>query len=967
MSMLKSVLANALNIRAGEGFPLLLLLIHSFFKGVSTVFFETTANTLFLREFDSHYLPYVYMATASLSIAFGVMYSKLEAKLSPDKLLSYTLWLLWIVLLLFYVSLLLFGEIAAIAPFFAIAMMIWKGVHWILLTLEFWALAGLIFNVRQGKRLFGLTSTGDIVAIILGGASVTFLVNWIGTTQLLLISLIGLTGALGILRYIAHSCPDSFLITTEKNDNGEEVARKPLGLLIKEPYVILFFCISAISSMGYYFVDFIFYDTVGAHYTREEDLASFFGLFFALLGFINFLSSALLSGRLLTLYGLTVGLLSLPVMVFITTSLSVTIGVLNGTVGAFLWLVTLTKLLDEVLRTAFESPTFRILYQPFPVAERLRLQGVRESIVEPAAIGLTGIFLLLFTTITTLSALHLAMLFLILLVAWITIAFFLRQNYTRVLMNALSNRRLNGLSLSLEDGSSVAVLQKGLESPLAGEVIYCLNTLEEMEHNNINNFFIKLLDHPQPEVRIHALRKIEQYNVTEAVKTVNQHLLIEKNTAALGTAIRTFCAISDAEAFEHVATYTNVNNPNIKKGAIVGLLKNGGIDGVLAAGETLNGLLVSLQAQDRCLAADILGEVGITSFYRPLIKLLHDNNVCVRRSALAACGKLRNPKLLPLIIDNLSHADTREAATVALVAFSEVALPTLEQELARQENNYTVQIRILKVCARIGGIETTQFLKKLLLSPPRREVYCQLLKSLVASGYQVSGAEEEQRIEFFIEREVRHITLWLASIQDMGIDKTTALLVQSLYHEIQKSQELIFFLLAYLYPAKSIFQAQRELSDESTEKRAYALEALDNIISHDIKNLIFPLLDNLTPTQRLARLNNLFPQTHKSRELRLRELLESTPIAVSTWTKACALFSVGNLSSTNLQPIVSKVLENASDALLRETAIWTLANLKPTDLQERLRPYIKDSSPHIVALVNDLLNPDRNLAQYLPA
>ncbi|ALG66628.1 HEAT repeat domain-containing protein [Beggiatoa leptomitoformis] len=960
--MLKNSLANALNIRGGEGLPLMLLLVHSFFKGISTVFFETTANTLFLKEFDSQYLPYVYMATAVLSISFGIIYSKLEAQLSPDKLLTYTISLLWVMLLFFYLSLSLFGEIQAVAPFFAITMMIWKGVHWILLTLEFWALAGLMFNVRQGKRLFGLTSTGDIIAIILGGASVSFLVKWIGTTNLLLISLIGVTGSLLILRYITHVFPKNFIITVEKDNNGEEISRKPLSELIKEPYVILFFIISAISSMGYYFVDFIFYDTVGAHYTHEEELAGFFGLFFALLGFINFISSALLSGRLLTRYGLTVGLLSLPVIVFITTGLSVSVGILNGTVGAFLWLVTLMKLFDEVLRTAFESPTFRILYQPFPVAERLRIQGVRESIVEPTAVGVAGILLLVCNLVFQLSALHLAMLFLIPLSAWILVAFLLRKNYTKVLMNALSNRKLNGLSLSLEDGSSVAVLQKGLESPLAGEVIYCLNTLEEMEHNNINSFFIKLLEHSQAEVRIHALRKIEQYNVTEAVKIVNQHLLIETNATALGTAIRTFCAISDAEAFEHVATYTNVSNPNIKKGAIVGLLKNGGIDGVLAAGETLNALLISPHAHERCLAADILGDVGITSFYRPLIKLLHDNDVCVRRAALSACSKLKNPKLLPLVLENLSHTDVRETAAATLVAFGDAALPVLEQGLHRQENNYPIQIRLLKVCARIGSHATITLLKSLLQSPPRREVYCQLLKSLVASGYRVQTASEEKQIEHFIEREVRQITLWLASIQDMGIDSITALLVQSLHNEIQKSQELIFFLLAFLHPAKSIFQAQRELLDDSTEKRAYALEALDNIISHDIKILIFPLLDNLSPAQRLARLTTLFPQTRKNRETRLREMLDSTYVSTTAWTKACTLFVVGKSPSTTLQAAVLTVLEQATDPLVRETAIWALAHLKPADLQVKLRPYMKDTSPHIIELIQSLLHPELSIS-----
>ena len=57
-----------LDIRPGEGRSTSLMLLHSFFTGTSTVFFETAASALFLAHYDAARLPYVYLVAAMVSI-----------------------------------------------------------------------------------------------------------------------------------------------------------------------------------------------------------------------------------------------------------------------------------------------------------------------------------------------------------------------------------------------------------------------------------------------------------------------------------------------------------------------------------------------------------------------------------------------------------------------------------------------------------------------------------------------------------------------------------------------------------------------------------------------------------------------------------------------------------------------------------------------------------------------------------
>ena len=87
------------------------------------------------------------------------------------------------------VTLLLWGGLQG--PWFiwaAVVLPVWAEVEWVVLNLEFWGLAGQLMNVRQGKRLFGLIGTGELIAGGLAGLAVPTLVAHLGTPNLLVLS-----------------------------------------------------------------------------------------------------------------------------------------------------------------------------------------------------------------------------------------------------------------------------------------------------------------------------------------------------------------------------------------------------------------------------------------------------------------------------------------------------------------------------------------------------------------------------------------------------------------------------------------------------------------------------------------------------------------------------------------------------------------------------------------------------------
>ena len=925
MAELKSTISTVFNIRSGEALPLSLLLLHSFAHGLSLVFLETPANTLFLSKFGAETLPYVYIATACVSAALGFGYSKLEARLAPTKLLTLTLVGLLILTGLLYLALALNDS-----KWLTMGLMVWKDVWYILAGIEFWALAGFLFNVRQGKRLFGLVGTGEVLAGIIGGLSVPLIIRFTGPLNLLLIAIFGMLASLAILIYTLRLAADRFTPAEDQGETGKDA--RPFHELFKERYLLLFFGVSVLSYMGYYFIDYIFYDQVESAFPDENQLASFFGIFYAVLSLFDLVSSGLISGRMLTRYGLTFGLMTLPVADALAGGGAV-LSMWAGAAGLFLWLVVLTKLFDEVFRSSVQGNAFRILYQPLPAGRRLRIQAIRESIVEPMAVGMAGTLLLLLTVGADLSALQLMYAVLALIAGCIVLGVLLRREYTTVLMKALTRKRIRSRELTLDDQSSINIVLKGLESPNSTVVIYCLRVLEENENPTLETHLLRLLAHPKPLVREYVLSRVEHLRLTAAVGAVIERLGAEDTPAIRGTVLRTLCALQEVEAFKHVQRFIAHPDPDVKKGVLVGLLRSGGIDGVLLAGQHLNRLLASSEANERQLTARILGEVGIFNFYQPLLILMRDPVLEVRKSALEAAGRVRNLNLVPVLLESLSDPRVRGAAYSALIQFGQDLLPTLKDAFVKGTNQRELRNIIVRLCGRIGGSKGKALLTSF-LEFPDESVRDHVLAALVMCKYRAEG-EDLGRIEKLLRHEVEDAAWTLAALEDLGDDAATSCLRQALLHQVDKNRDRALLLLSFTYNSESILQAKFNLGGGSVERRASALEVLDNLLPQSIKQHVFPLLDELTSAERAARLESIFPQRHATRNERLREIIQRPDVQEAVWTKMCALFAVGTGRLTECADCTLGALGDP-DPFVRETAAWALSETDREAYERRL-------------------------------
>jgi HEAT repeat protein len=922
------------------------MLAYAFCMGAALTIFDTAAYSLFLAEFSGDMLPYIYLGGAVIITVVGAILTKFEDKFTLSRWLTLLLLLLLATTVVLVLGIELFNS-----TWLIFLLLIWGEVAATLIDLAFWGLADRLYDIRQGKRLFGLISSGELTAGMIVGFSIPILVRWLGTTRLLWITAIGFALCFVIFLIILRKFSERLAEEEEEEETDQptETSTNKFFDLLKNRYIALMFLLSAFTIVGFYFMDFAFFSQIESQYPNEDDLARFLGIFFGVSQGIQLFITTFLAGRFLNRFGLKFGLIGLPLMVTIGTLFLITTQAFIGLAGLIIGILTLIKLIDGILRTTINDPATQLLYQPIPADKQLSLRTLIDAVFSPIFGGLAGLALLLFTLVDALTFIHLLFITFIIFAGWYVVAFLLTREYPAALTQALSKRILEGDALTFIDASSVEVLQSKLDSPRFGDVLYCLDILERFGHESLPQALIAKLDHPLPEIRLDVLKRIERLDITAAVPEIKQRIEREESSDVLAVGLQTLGTLDELEAIDLVAPYTNDPDLQVRQGAIVGVLRGGGIVGILQVGRQLLALTTSSDPSERQLVAQVLGEIGMYQFYQPLLELLQDPDTQVRQAALEAAGKVKNPHLWDLVLENLSLQKHYKTASMALVAGGDSVAPMLKQAFTDPSQPAEVLIRIAWICGRMGGDQATTMLREQ-IAFHNKDVRYQVLASLSRCGF-VAKPEETDDILQIIRDEITDATWILATIVDFS--DQDARLTNALKQEISRICERVFLLLRFIYNAATIKKVELHISSSSQKDRAYALELLDTQVSQELKVIFLPLLQDFAPQQALKQLESSFAQPSQSPAEKLNILIAEQDVWTKPWTRACALYAAAELSHVELVDSVGRILSDPSP-LVRETAIWALATLAPETAHQYIKDFQHDPSLQVRRVVEHL-------------
>jgi HEAT repeat protein/MFS family permease len=888
-----------LNVRPDERRNVYLMLAQYFFMGAAMLFAQTISMPLFLEYWDASAIPFTYIGIAIVVSSITAVFLKISERVSLAK------WL-WLTVLFLSISTLILRAGLAVAPskWLALFLPIWTQTLINLAVLAFWTLASDIFDVRQGKRLFGLLNAGSWLSYVVAGPFSGILAKLLGTENLYIVIAVCLFIALIIQGIILRGVKKP---KAQFTDSAPQV-QPPTSALFRNRYILMVFGIAAIWRVAYFVMDAIFYNMTSIQYPNTAESTGFIGGFFSMVGLLGFITDTFLTGRIISKYGLWAGLLTTPIALILSMSGFASIGIFasSWTLGLF-WFAIAGKFNNEGLGFTLDQSASSILYQPISDALRPKARAIGEGIIQPAAIGIAGLLLTLLSNVLKFDSVQLSFVYIILAVGWLVLSIVLANAYPKQLVEAIHKRRFKREELINVEEINTQVLIKSLKSQHEGTVIYSLDLLEELNHPKLKSELIPLLGHASSKVRVSVLERIERLKPAQARQELPEHIQKEELPPNRTAAVQAFSALT-AEDVNLILPYLNSGNSADTFGALVGLLKYGGESGISISREKLEKLANHTSPQNRVLAAQAIKKFGASGYEDVIEKLLDDEETSVRREALLAAGKIKSGNLWPKVLGALTHQHTRDAAAKALEAGGESALACIERGLANKDFPKAARIKLAKVCGNIGGEAVTKLLTPY-ISVPENDLREAVLSALSECGF--SGENINGEIQAQVKKEAADVRVLFSALREIESKDEKSLAAQAIRIELKHARERLFYLLSFIHERKAILNARRIINQRNEAKLPYAIETLDTILPRDIKLIMVPLAEELHGKEACKKIGI-------TEKVSLHEVAERA----QGWLKICAKSMEAEMHST-----VEKVLILRSVNLFNATPDDALAEL----------------------------------------
>ena len=268
---------------------------------------------------------------------------------------------------------------------------------------------------------------------------------------------------------------------------------------------------------------------------------------------------------------------------------------------------------------------------------------------------------------------------------------------------------------------------------------------------------------------------------------------------------------------------------------------------------------------------------------------------------------------------------------------------------------------ILDIVGEIGTPQSIRILCRLVtLQSP--EIKHRIYLALANLHYQADD-NDKYIYASLVEEEVNLITWLLAAIEDLAVDGDYGIIQRALTTELDQHRDNMLLLISFLYTSVVMLDTRANIDSNVMDLRIFSLEVLDNILNSEIKQIVLPILEDLSVTEKLEILCMKFPQVRYSAQDRLNNVIMRHYDAASDWTRACLLLQIGKDRLLEHNNVISGALLNQVP-LVRETALWAYASLAPDGLSSTLQEMTHDAAPNIVALA-ELLLQDNPAAAFL--
>ncbi|MTJ07357.1 Npt1/Npt2 family nucleotide transporter [Anabaena sp. UHCC 0204] len=953
---------------------------------------EDSTVALFLDQYGAGQLPWIYIASAALGAGLVGLFSWLQ-RIFPLR------WVIvgivpCMIVPLFLLVLLRWGiSIPSVSMIIIFLLRLWVDACYVVTDLNASIVANQLFNIREIKRTYPLVSSGLLVADVISGFSLPWLVKIMSLNQVIIMAcLVVLCGSV-ILFLLTYKYRGAFPSKPQRDIPEEQGSRhRRLQTPLKRYVWYLFIFVALLQVMGL-LIDFQYLRELNSNF-GNQDLASFLGLFGGIVGVCELFTQWFVSSRLIEKIGVfsTAALLPITVGFLLPSAIALLSFFPAIQAQTVFWGLVSLKFCDELLRYTFVVSSGPVLYQPIPEEIRSWIQTLSGGTAEAISSGLTGIaiFITLFFVEqyvpTSLQKWVFVGETVIIAASCLKVVWELRSRYVDLLVLSAERGEVSAATVGLR------VFQQGVVKALvetgnAADKGACVELLAQIDLQGAAQVLAPLLGQLPPDLQSKSLEVMLLAGANPAYTNAVSPLLEQSPEAfepeVFALALRYIWLADPNPDLSLLEKYLHPQHHSlIRATAAALLLRQGTTQQRIAATDTMRGMLTHPQEQERINAVKAFREsVDLQELQIYIPNLLKDQSLRVRCAVLEMIAATRLEEYYPTLLAALYYKSTRTTAIRSLVRLENEGLHLLLQLATNIYKPEVVRMHAWRTIAQIGTVEAQESLWLNLdtsWGSTREYILRSLIKILQQSeNNHVGDKLDETRIEALIKEEVRFLGEIYAAYIDLEMinsldhhhshERLIAIgeLLQTALLEVEIDvKDRLLLLLKLLYSPAKIQAASLNLQSESVVSLSRGLEILDHTVKLASKSILLHILDRRSPYEKLQYLiDNGIVEREKRPGIneqestiianRLRKLIMLGNL-LSDWCLACCFhFAQAAHIRVSSDEIVATLRHPTG--FVREAAISYLSVVSGQVIQEIL-PYLKtDPHPLVAAQVQELM------------
>ena len=894
--MKKNALA-FLGVRPEEQAQVYLMLATGFFIGIFIATYQVTAESLFLNKL-SNQLDKAFLISGALGIVSTIIFSFFQNRIKFVTLTIFSIFLIVIATFLLYYLYHNSNENIQNGTLFIMYCLI--GPMTAILLLCYWGIFGRLFNFKQSKRIIGWIDTGQLIAIILANFLIPFSSSLFpDTSNYLIVCNLSIVGSLICLIIIALKFDLARL-------SADPAIRKETRFsnIFKDKYIVLLSVFLIISMITFSFNQFTFQTLLNKQYPNQRDLTNFLAFFNGAIYGLSLLMQLFVNDRIMSTYGIRISLLVLPVVVALLSVGSLLTGGFFGydintnpqTYIYFFLFVAVTRLFNSMIKDSLENPVYKLLFIPLDSRYRFGIQTKVEGVVNESGRFIAGVFIFLFALAPFFSIIWIPVIVLGLIIAYFRVVQNLYQEYKNKIRAKLEHKDAQQEKLEVGYANVTTKLQTHLSGEDSTKAVFSFKLLEKIDPSKLSVWVNALMKCEAADTREYAQRRMNQLKGL----SVSDNYVIRLDKSKIAN-----------------------DEKNVLSKIDLDLVLNSGGDVQKAR---IQRLARSQDANDRHYCAELLLHSQNRENISFLIELLNDNEQKVRSVAIKTAVKKFDNEVIASLIENLGIENYASEAANALTLIGEPALNLLDNSFYRAGQYSQIMLRLVQIIGDIGGPKAKEMLWNK-IDYPDKVIVSEVLLALGESGFK-AGMSQVSRIKYSIESDIADITWNLGAIQEAEETEESAAVRRALNREILNDIEHIYMLLAMLYDTRSIQLVKENIESGTAEGVTYAVELLDVFLSEQLKQRVIPVLDDLTISEKIKRLEIFYPRVQLDKKLVLKFLINREFTQSNRWTKATVLHQIGAQKHEEfIMDLIAQLFN--PDLLIRETAAWSLHQINP--------------------------------------